>query len=293
MTEKIKNFTISDLERFSGIKAHTLRVWERRYATINPLRSGGNCRLYSLDELNKVLNISLLNNNGYRISVLSKTSSEEIETKVRRISFDPVKWQKAINDLTINMYAMEPGSFDKMLDELLLIWPVDSLIEKIIYPFLSITGLLWRGNKLPEEHLVVTSIRRKLIFAIESSNFKKCSNKTVLLFLPGRDQLDLGLLYSNYFLTSRGIKVLYMGNDVSPENLKTILHKSYISCLFTYLPLAHSFPVPQLTEYLHLNVPGCKLVIGGYDYPVSNIVQGNLLHQEFKSALDSLVKLVK
>jgi DNA-binding transcriptional MerR regulator len=156
----MKSFTINDLERFSGIKAHTLRIWERRYSLVTPGRSSGNFRLYTLEELKKILDIALLQKNGYRISVLSKISSEDIKDKIEHLSIDYIKWQKAINDLTINMYTIEPESFEKNLDELLLNWPIDILMEKIIFPFLYITGLLWSGNKLDEEHLVVTAIRK-------------------------------------------------------------------------------------------------------------------------------------
>ena len=158
-----KIFTIKDLERFSGIKANTLRVWERRYALLTPVRTATNFRVYTLGELKKVLDIALLTKNGHRISGLSKIHPTALEDKIGLLSNDHNKWQKAINDLTINMYTVEPESFEWVLDELLLLWPIEIVVEKIIYPFLHLTRLLWIGNKLCEEHLVVTAIRKKLI----------------------------------------------------------------------------------------------------------------------------------
>lgn len=286
----MKNFTINDMERFSGIKAHTLRIWERRYSTTQPERSGGNSRIYTLDELKKILNISLLKNNGYKISVLSKISSEDIEARILRLSIDHIKWQKAINELTINMYAMEPGSIDKILDDLLVTWNIDLLVENIIYPFLNMTGLLWKGNKLPEEHLVVTAIRKKLMFAIESTAPVTTSNKTALLFLPDSKQLDLGLLYCNYYLKQRGIKVLYMGNDVTLDNLKSIFRLTSLSCLFTYLPKISSFPLAQLTGFINANAPYCKLIVGQYHSNSTDIKNEDPAYMNFKKALDFLYR---
>ncbi len=107
----VKSFTINDLERFSGVKAHTIRVWERRYALLKPIRSPGNFRLYTLDELKKILNTALLKKNGFGISGLSKILDTDIEDKVGLLSNDYNKWQKAINDLAINRYTVEPRIF--------------------------------------------------------------------------------------------------------------------------------------------------------------------------------------
>ena len=289
----MKNFTINDLERFSGIKAHTLRVWERRYALVKPIRSPGNFRLYTLDELKKILNIALLKKNGYRISVLSKIKARDIEDKIEQLSSDNIKWQKAINDLTINMYTLQPESFEWVLDELLLHWPIDILVEKIIFPFLNLTHLLWTGNKLSEEHLVVTAIRKKLIFAIESAGLISTRNEPVLLFLPDRKQLDLGLLYCNYYLKRRGIKILYLGNDVTIQNLKSIFHELTLSYLFTYLPQNHLFDTAQLLQYMKLYAPGCKLLIGKYcSEPIDYIHDENLMYMDFANALKFLHKSI-
>ncbi len=290
----MKNFTINDLERFSGIKAHTLRIWERRYSLVNPGRSAGNFRLYTLEELKKILNIALLQKNGYRISVLSKIGTEEIEDKIEHLSNDYIKWQRAINDLTINMYTLDPESFEWVLDELLLNWPIDILVEKIIFPFLKITRLLWIGNKLSEEHVVVTAIRKKLIFAIESADFISSKNNSVLLFLPDRKQLDLGLLYSNYYLKRRGVKVLYLGNDVTIQNLKSVFHALPTSYLFTYLPQNTSFDIEHLLECMSMYAPGSKLIIGKYFDELSDKFNNeNLIHMDFTSALDLLHKSVQ
>jgi DNA-binding transcriptional MerR regulator len=287
----MKNFTINDLERFSGIKAHTLRMWERRYALVHPGRSSGNCRLYTIDEVKKILNIALLKKNGYKISILAKASTESIEEKIDQLSNDYIKWQKAINDLTINMYTSEPGSFESILDGLLIQWPIDTLIEKIIFPFLNITGLLWTGKKLNEEHLVVTAIRKKLIFAIESCDSITNRDNTVLLFLPDNKQLDLGLLYANYFLKRKGIHVLYLGSDVTISNLKSIFQVQPPSYVFTYLLPNHQLLPEQLLTCLDIYAPDAKLIIAEYGFnPISPIFKENQVRLNYIAALKFITK---
>jgi len=284
----MKSFTINDVQRFSGVKAHTLRIWERRYTLVHPDRSQGNSRLYTLDELKKILNIVLLKKNGYRISELSKLNTEDLRNKISNLSYEKNKWQSAINDLIINMYTVEPDSFELILDELLLHWSIDILIEKIIFPFLAITHLLWTGNKLSEEHLVVTAIRKKLIFAIESTILETGKIKTVLLFLPDGKQLDLGLFYSYFFLKKRGIRVLYLGIDVTIKNLETIFQVKPPAYLFTYLqPNQHLF-AKQLLESINFYAPNTILVIAKYGFDETPFLNDKLIQMEYLEALDFL-----
>ena len=280
-------FTINDLERFSGIKAHTLRAWERRYTLLQPARASNNFRLYTLDELKKILNVALLKKNGYSISVLAH--SINIEDKIELLLNEDNKWQKAINDLTINMYLEDPESFEGLLHKLLLSWPIETLIEKIIFPFLKITNLLWTGHKLSEEHLVVTAVRKKLIVAIESVNPAIKSDKTVLLFLPDTKQLDLGLLYSNFFLKRRGVHILYLGNDITIQNLKSIFQVHPPTYLFTYLPQNHQFPIEQLLTCMDVNAHYAKLIIGNYSLEyVAPVFSDNLIKMSYEEALEFL-----
>ena len=257
---------------------------------MQPGRTAGNLRLYTLEELKKVLNIALLKRNGYRISGLSKIHPKDMEAKVGLLSDDYDQWQRAINDLTINMYTLDPESFEWVLDELLLAWPIEIMIEKIIFPFLKITNLLWIGHKLCEEHLVVAAIRKKLILAIESVGFIPKADKTVLLFLPDTKQLDLGLLYGNYFLKKRGVHVLYMGNDITIQNLKSIFYVHPPTYIFTYLQQNHHFPIEQLLDCINLYAQYATLIIGGYSLEYATpIFSDNLIQMSYAEALEFLI----
>jgi len=286
----LKNFTINDLERFSGVKAHTLRIWERRYSLLHPTRTPGNLRLYTVDELKKLLNISLLKNNGYQISKLSKIQASEIDLNIGKLSNEYSKCQKAINELTINMYTSEPASFEKVLDKLLLKWPVDILVEKIIFPFLNITGLLFMGKREFEQHLVVVAVRKKLILAIETTRQISTSTKTVLLFLPDSKQLDIGLLYCNFFLKSRGVQVLYLGTEITIQNLKIVLQVHPPEYVFTYLPENHHYPLHILLEDMSAFAPGSRLIIGGYTLDKVPVFKENLVQLNYTNALEYLIE---
>lgn len=284
----MKNFTINDLERFTGVKAHTLRIWERRYDILQPERTPGNFRLYTVDQLKKILNIALLNKNGYKISHLADTSEDIIENAITSLSNDHNKWQKAINDLTVCMYDPNPNCFEEILDQLFLNWPIDTVMEKIIFPFLSTTSLFWTGNKAYEEHIVVTSIRKKLFLAIESLQDTSKSTESVLLFLPDNKQLDLGLLYCNYYLKRRGMNVIYFGIDVSLQHLQRYLTVHTPKYIFTYLPQITHFPTKQLLECMEQHAPDAKFIIGGYAIERAPVSDANLMQMNYAEALEFL-----
>ena len=97
----MKNFSIKELELFSGIKAHTLRIWEQRHNILNPQRRKGNLRYYSLADVRKVLNLAMLNKNGYKISFLSGLSPSQVEEKLSGLITDEGKQQIAIKRLFV------------------------------------------------------------------------------------------------------------------------------------------------------------------------------------------------
>lgn len=282
----MRNFTINDLERFTGVKAHTLRIWERRYDILQPDRTPGNFRLYTLAQLKKILNIALLNKNGYKISRLSKITEEVVENTVTALPKDHSKWQKAINELTIRMYSIDSRSFEGVLGELMLTWPIGTVLDQIIFPFLSKTSLLWRGNKLYEEHIVVTSIRKKLCMAIEILPEPGKNAESVLLFLPDNKQLDLGLLYCNYYLKRRGMDVVYLGTDVSIQHLQHYLKFHTPKYIFTYLPQVTQFPTRELLECMQITAPEATFIIGEYATERAPFSKANLMQMNYTAALE-------
>ena len=198
---------------------------------LQPLRSAGNVRMYPLAELEKLLQVAVFNRHEYKISDIYKMNGTAIYTVLGALKADTAHLEKALAELTVCMSACKPDKITQHLNRLLKVWPLETLVESIIYPFLYNTSLLWIGNKLYEEHITVTSIRQKLLYTIERLQVAEDSASSILLFLTDTKQLDLGLLYSHFHFKRRGFKVLYLGNDITLLNLK----KPYI-----FIPLITS-----------------------------------------------------
>src|SRR4051812_7137304 len=163
-------FTIKDLENLSGIKAHTIRIWEQRYSFLSPKRTDTNIRFYNNDELKMVLNISLLNKYGYKISHIDRMSPGEIKEKILSLSHANAQQERIITELIQYMVDLDPHSFETTLDNYVFTRGIEKTIIYIIFPFLERIGVLWVTSHInsAEEHLVTNIIRQKLIVGIEN-----------------------------------------------------------------------------------------------------------------------------
>lgn len=256
-----KNFSIRELSRLCGVKAHTIRMWEIRYGVVRPKRSSGNARHYSIEELEKVLLLCLLSQSGPRISTLSKLSLADLHQRAAGLKSETDRQQKAIQCLILSMYRIETESFEAVLNDCFLSWPVSTVVKEIIFPFLQKVELLHKGKRTNAEHLVVTAIRQKIHWGLERIDVAANEGKTVCLFLPKDTQLDLLLLYLCFVLKEAGQRVLYLGADVSVKNLEDIFTGKKAGHLLTYLPDKHSFPLPHLSAVMDRVSPEAKLIV--------------------------------
>lgn len=230
-------FTIKDLENLSGIKAHTIRIWEQRYNFLKPNRTGTNIRYYRNQELKTILNISLLNKYGYKISQINKMTEEELKTKVVSLSDRIAQQERLVNELIAYMIDLDIECFERVLDGFILTKGIDKAINTIIFPFLDRIGVLWMTNHInpAQEHLVSNIIRQKLIVGIEGTMTHRRTDKTVLLFLPEGEHHELGLLYVYYLLKTQGVRVLYLGADVPLDDVEFACHRKAPDYLYTHL----------------------------------------------------------
>ncbi|MEP7236243.1 MAG: MerR family transcriptional regulator, partial [Ferruginibacter sp.] len=187
------SFTIKDLENLSGIKAHTIRIWEQRYSFLKPSRTGTNIRFYSNDELKKLLNVALLNKFGFKISHIDKMNQEEINEKIFSLNQQEAQQERIVNTLIKNMVDLDMDTFEAVLDDFIETKGIEKTISQIIFPFLEKIGILWLTNHINpgQEHLVTNVIRQKLIVGIESVQSTVKINKSVLLFLPETEYHEL------------------------------------------------------------------------------------------------------
>lgn len=240
------SFTIKDLENLSGIKAHTLRIWEQRYHFLKPSRTFTNIRYYSNEELKKVLNIALLNKYGFKISHIDKMNEAEINEKILSLSQMEAQQERIVNELIKNMIDLDMDSFENTLDRFILVKGVERAITQIIFPYLEKIGILWMTNHInpAQEHLVTNIVRQKLIVGIEGATATLKLNKTVLLFLPEGEYHELGLLFMYYLLKKRGANVIYLGTNIPMNDVAYVVNlkkPDYLYCHLTTVGQNFSF----------------------------------------------------
>ncbi len=259
-------FTIKDLENLSGIKAHTIRIWEQRYTFLKPQRTDTNIRYYTNDELKKVLNIALLNKYGFKISHIDKMNAQELRDKIISLNQAEAQQERLINEMLQCMIDLDMDRFENVLDEFIAAKGIDKAIHYLVFPFLDKIGILWLTNNIhpAQEHLVTNIIRQKLIVGIESVVSHLSPDRKVILFLPEGEHHELGLLYIYYLLKSRGVQVIYLGSNVPLSDLEYITRSKKPDFVYTHLTcIAGNFNYEKYLHQVHESVHGIPLVISG------------------------------
>ena len=217
---KIKSqFSIKDLENLSGIKSHTLRIWEKRYQLFKPSRTETNIRYYSLEEFQKLLNVSFLNNYGYKISRIAKLSDSELNSLVKQVYSDKTNSVFAINILKIAMMNFDAVLFNETHNELSKSKSFSAIFIDVYIPFFNEIGMLWQTNSIKpiHEHFISNLIYQKLvenICSIQVENKITDSEKTFVLFLPENEAHEISLMFINYLLINKGYKTIYFGSSI-------------------------------------------------------------------------------
>lgn len=259
-------FTIKDLENLTGVKAHTIRIWEQRYSFLKPQRTGTNIRYYNNEELKTILNISLLNKYGYKISHIDRMSPEEVKDKILSLSNSLAQQERVINEMIQNMIDLDVERFEDVLDDYIRARGIEKTINQIIFPFMERIGVLWITDHInpAQEHLVSNIIRQKLIVGIESINTLVVVNRSVLLFLPEGEYHELGLLFIQYLLKSRGITAIYLGANVPLEDVQYVVELKKPDFIYTHLTsVSNSFSFERFLGNLTRRFESTPVVISG------------------------------
>lgn len=259
-------FTIKDLENLSGIKAHTLRIWEQRYHFLKPSRSFTNIRYYSNDELKTILNISLLNKYGYKISHIDKMSESEIAEKLLALNQNEAQQERIVNDLIHHMVDVDMELFEQTLDTYLIARGIERTIIQVIFPFMEKIGVLWLTNHInpAQEHLVSNVIRQKLIVGIEGARPIVRIKKSVLLFLPEGEYHEIGLLFMYFLLKTRGVTVYYLGSNVPMKDLEYVVLAKHPDYLYSHLTsVGQNFNFDRFLAQMSKKFASMPVVISG------------------------------
>ena len=263
-------FSIKDLENLSGVKAHTIRIWEKRYNLLKPKRSKTNIRHYDLNNLQKLLNISFLNSNGFKISKIAALDETELAPKTRELAFMGKNDSQAIVAFKLAMLNFDQILFYNTYNSLLEEKSFRTIFYEVFIPLLFDLGMLWQTNTISpsHEHFLTVHIKQKILIHIErlQSTDPRPSTKTVVLFLPENETHDLGLLFINYEVLSLGYHTIFLGENIPLNNLKyinklydDIIYISYFTIkpsdndIYDYLKIFSE-------EYLSVNKNSAKLI---------------------------------
>ena len=278
----MSSYSIKDLEQISGIKAHTIRIWEQRYQFLQPSRTTTNIRTYSSNELKTILNVSLLNKYGFKISHIDKMTSEQMEEKILSINQLDAPKERVVNNLIKEMVSMNMLGFEQQLDIYIAQKGIEKTINEIIFSFLERVGILWVTNHInpAQEHLATNVLRQKIIYGIEKLPPITKYNKRVILFLPEAEYHEIGLLFVHFLLKLNGVYVDYLGANVPMVDLEYLVKTNKVDYLFSHLTLpAKKFKfdkfINQLAEFSK----------------VSSIILSGQLIQDYKGPIPAGIQL--
>jgi len=235
MTEA--RYSIKDLEQLTGIKAHTLRIWEKRYGLVIPKRTNTNIRYYSDQNLKKLLNVAILNRHGLKISKIAKLENEELNEKIISVTSKLNDTASQIESLVIAMIELDENMFEKILTTSIINHGFEDTFLKILFPFFEKIGILWQiGTINPgQEHFISNLVRQKMIVAIDGlvmpTNMP--GQKSFILFLPEDELHEIGLLFYSYMLQKLGHQVIYLGQMLPFDDLKAIVKSQNPDALLT------------------------------------------------------------
>ncbi|MBY0476832.1 MAG: MerR family transcriptional regulator [Chitinophagaceae bacterium] len=262
----MNKFTIKDLENLSGIKAHTIRIWEQRYTFLKPQRTATNIRYYSNQELKVLLNISLLNKYGFKISHINRMSNDELREKTLTLTNGQAQQERIVNELIQHMIDLDIEAFEYVLDQFIASRGIEKAITFIIFPFLERIGILWLTDHInpAQEHIITNIIRQKILVGTENIVTPFSLKTKVLLFMPENEHHELGLLFLQYLLKSRGVKIIYLGANVPVKDLEFVVQLKKPDYVYTHLTtVMKEFNFDKFLNNLKTKLPNSNILISG------------------------------
>ena len=259
-------YTIKDLELLSGIKAHTIRIWEQRYHFLNPSRTDTNIRRYSNDELKELLTVALLNKYGYKISKIDQMTSSQRADAVLNLPADEALDESLVNKLITYMVDLDHLAFEELLNKYISKNGFRKTITGIVFSFLEKVGMLWHTSHIvpAQEHVVSNIIRQKIIKAIEELPLVKKTQPLFVLFLPEGEFHELGLLYVSYLLRSNKLPVIYLGADVPLADVNYVVETKLPKYIYLHLSsFPHKHDLQSFLKQLAGYRKRCRVLVSG------------------------------
>jgi MerR family transcriptional regulator, light-induced transcriptional regulator len=258
-------FSIKELAALSGIKAHTIRIWEQRYNFLKPDRTSTNIRTYSNEELKTLLTVSLLNKYGYKISRIDEMPASKRLDAVLALSIPEARNEYLLNELIGYIIDLRNVEFERLINRYIEGNGLPGSIQ-FIFQFLERIGLLWQSNKVnpAQEHIASNIIRQKIISAINRLPLPEKNQPTVLLFLPEYEHHELGLLFVYYLLKEKGISCIYLGANVPLKDLQYIIDAKKPDYIYTHLiTFPRQLNLEKFTSQLATRLQTTKALLSG------------------------------
>ncbi len=263
----MNRFSIRDVEHLTGIKAHTLRIWEQRYGIVVPQRTDTNIRYYNSEDLKQILKIALLNQHGYKISRIKKMSAQEANDLLALTSDNEFQYNILINELLEATIDMDTFRFDNLLNKYIKKHGIEQTVEYLLFGFLEKVGVLWMSDHImpAHEHLVSNIIVRKILSAIEKIPQNPQPEQTrYLLFLPEAENHETGLLYIQHFLLKQSKNVVYLGSDTPIDQVRYVSKELKIKYLYTHITAGGGdFDIAKYLKTLSDLQPECTIFVSG------------------------------
>lgn len=267
---KMNVYSIKDLENFSGIKAHTIRIWEQRYHLLSPSRTETGIRTYTDIDLKRILNIATLQNKGgIKISKIAELTEAEVSEKILQLSGGELDFPEHIQALTVAMMDLDEHRFQSLTKIITDAYGFENYMLKVIYPFLTRLGTLWLSGSVgpAQEHFITHLIRQKIIAAIDSQMaLPKANAKKFLLYLPEGELHEIGLLFASYLIRARQHSAVYLGQSLPFDELclaYEIHQPDFVFSVFTTEPAQDKLPA-YLTD-LDKHLPSANILLTGYN----------------------------
>ena len=281
-------YSIKNLERLTGIKTHTIRMWEKRYGIIQPDRTDTNIRFYKDADLQKLLNISILNKNGRKISHISVMTEEEIVSEVSSLSVNNELLDSDINSMVMAALELHEDQFEMVLNSCLIKLGFERTFCEVIFPLFEKLGIMWQIGRINacQERFITNLVRQKLLVAIDGIvGAGEDSKGTFLLFMPVGHDHEIALLFANYLIRKNGYNVVYLGPSVPFDHIKSLNFPNKFSQIFVSLSLA--VPLSEITAYINkLRMVFQKQVIHvahPFESDFSSPDKNNLFYRDLKT----------
>ena len=267
MTDKytMAEYKIKDLENLTGIKSHTIRIWEKRYRILSPDRTDTKIRTYSDSELTHLLTVSMLNRNGIKISKIAKLSQEDMNKLLWDIKVNKEP-EYSMDKLLLSLVSLDEELFKETLANLLETEGLEKTFTDHLIPFLDRIGIMWLiGSVNPaQEHFMSNLIRQKIISEIDKQEIPVSTEKSVLMYLPEHEWHEMSLLFYHFLLRSKGVPTFYLGQSLPYESLVECIEKlkpNYI--LSSWLTAVDGKLVVGYFKKLKSDYPNLDVFAGG------------------------------